>query len=147
MLDSDRNDVNLEEEIEEEQHLREFQAGKYLRKLRGNRSLADVVKYLDISTNYLSEVERGKMPSDHFLSQAAEFYEVDGDDLFFRWGKIPILAAATIRDNKQLMTTLADISRHKDFTDEQKQRLYDSLYKTYKDFLNMLQAEKEGANL
>jgi len=146
MSESEIDDTDLEEIIEGEQHLRQFQAGKYLKKLRGNRSLADVVKYLEISTNYLSEVERGKMPSDHFLSQAAEFYEVDEDDLFFRWGKIPILAAATIRDNKQLMTTLSDITRHKDFSDEQKQRLYDSLYKTYKDFLNIVQLEKEGAD-
>jgi len=131
-----------EYEREREQLLKYFEAGRYLRKLRGERSLAQVCKTLDVSPNYLSGVERGQLPSDRFISLAAEVYEVSEDDLFIMWGKVPILAQEEVRGNESLQRTLAEIARKKKLTDEQKQEMYDGIYKTYRKYISDL--EKKG---
>ncbi len=129
-------------EKEKEQLLKHFEAGRYMKTLRGDRSLAEVCKSLEVSTNYLSSVERGQPPSDRFISLAAEFYGIDEDSLFILWGKVPILAKEEIRENESLQRTLSEIRRNSKLTDEQKQNLYDSIYKTYRKFINDL--EKKG---
>lgn len=134
------DDVNAERE----QLLRQFDAGQHLKKLRGDRPLSEICKLMSVSKGYLSEVERGiRLPSDHFLDQIAKTYNTDVDDLFFRWGKIPILSYQTIAENKKLASTVAEISRNKKLTDEQKERLYDSIHRAYKKALSEIEAEKE----
>lgn len=126
---------------ERAQLLRQFDAGDYLRDLRGERTLAEVGKDLGLSGTYLATVERGnKLPSDHFISKLAAYYKVDEDDLFVRWGKIPILTAEFVLRNETLQRTLSQMSRKNDFTEEEKQELYDDIYTTYQRHLK----KKEG---
>ena len=130
-----------EKDVEKEQFVRQFEAGRFLKLLRGARPLTEVCKSLGVSTAYLSEVERGKLPSDHFLSVAASTYETSEDDLFFRWGKMPILARQTVTENKTLLSTIAEIGRNNKLDDSQKQRLYDSIYRTYQEFIREIEWE------
>ena len=125
-------DEKDEKDEEKEQFIKQFEAGRYLKSLRGDRPLTEVCKKLEVSTAYLSEVERGKMPSDRFLSVAAKVYGVNEDDLFFRWGKIPILAQKEIKANPEILSTFAEIGRNKRLTDEQKQKFYDSVARLYR---------------
>lgn len=129
---------------EREQYIRQFDAGQYLKQLRGDRSLAVVCKLLKVTPAHLSEIERGKMPSDHLISTLAKVYEVDEDDLFRRWGKVPILAKEEVASNKDLQNTLSEIARNKKLTAEQKQEMYEGIYKTYRRYISDLEKKKGG---
>ena len=113
---------------EREQFLKQFDAGQYLKKLRGDRSLAKVCKVLKITPAHLSEIERGRMPSDHLISALAKAYEVDEDDLFRRWGKIPILTRDEILARDSLQRVLTDISHNRRLSDAEKDELYDNMH-------------------
>jgi len=121
----DVNDIKKEDVKDEERDrfLRQFEAGRYLKHLRGDRPLTEVSKLLGVSTNYISEIERGKLPSDHFLLVSSKVYKIDEDDLFSRWGKIPILAKKEVTDNPTLLSTLAEIGRNKKLSDEPKREI------------------------
>ena len=129
---------------EREQFIKQFDAGRYLKTLRGDRPLSDVCKNLGISKQYLSDVERGRLPSDHFLVTIADIYGVEADDLFFRFGKIPILSRKIITENKQLADTIAEIGRNEKLSDEQKERLCDMMHRTYRDFIKTIEEEKQA---
>lgn len=128
-------DNSGENNPEREQFIKQFDAGQYLKKLRGDRSLAAVCKLLKITPAHLSEIERGRMPSDHLISTLAEVYEVDEDDLFRRWGKIPILTRDEILARKSLQRILTDISHNRRLTDAEKDELYDNMHQLYKSFI------------
>lgn len=128
-------------EEEREQFLKQFEAGSYIKDLRGERTLAEVGKNLGVSPNYLSAVERGRLPSDHFISKLAKYFEVDEDELFIMWGKVPILATEYVESNETLQRTLAQMSRNDKFNEEEKQELYDDIYETYQRFIKR---KKEG---
>jgi len=120
---------------EREQYIKQFDAGKYLKKLRGSRSLAAVCKLISVTPAHLSEIERGKMPSDHLISALAKVYEVQEDELFGLWGKIPILTKDEILARKSLQRILTDISHNRRLTDEEKDGLYDNMYELYRSFI------------
>lgn len=126
------------------QLLKQFDAGQHLRQLRGKRTLATVCNELGVSTAYLSDIERGKMPSDRMMGVLAKFYEIDEDELFKLWGKVPILAKDEIENNPTLQRTLREISRNTKLTDTKKEELYDEIYKTYLRFAKKLEQETEG---
>ncbi len=122
----------------EKQLLRQSQAGDYLLDLRNEKglSLAKVCKILEISANYLSEIERGlKVPSDHLIRQLADFYDIDEASLFERFGKVPLTVREALENSKSLRKTISEISSSKKLTEEQKQELYDELYRLYKKVL------------
>ena len=125
------------------QLLRQFDAGQYLKKLRNKRTLATVCKQIGVSTAYLSDIERGKMPSDRFMGVLGQFYEIDEDELFRLWGKVPMLAKDEIQNNATLQRTLREISKNTKLTDEKKAELYDEIYKTYLRFAEELAQENE----
>jgi transcriptional regulator with XRE-family HTH domain len=120
---------------EREQFIKQFDAGQYLKKLRGERSLASICKLIKVTPAHLSEIERGRMPSDHLISTFAKVYEVEEDGLFRRWGKIPILTKDEILARKSLQRILTDISHNRRLTDEEKDGLYDNMYELYRSFI------------
>lgn len=128
---------------DKEQIVKQYEAGKYLKKLRGDLSLAKVCKDIDVSANYLSDVERGRLPSDRFISMIADYYKIDEDDLYIRFGKVPLLAKEEVYGNDTLQRTLAEIGRNKKLSDTDKERLYDSIYRTYTMFIKHLECNKD----
>ncbi|MDR3540701.1 MAG: helix-turn-helix transcriptional regulator [Desulfosporosinus sp.] len=127
---------------EREQFIKQFDAGQYLKQLRGDRSLASICKLIKVTPAHLSEIERGRMPSDHLISSLAKVYEVDEDDLFRRWGKIPILTKDEILARKSLQRILTDISHNRRLTDEEKDGLYDNMYELYRSFIEQKNQEE-----
>lgn len=78
-----KKERSLEEKLKESTHLISF--GHHIHHIRTQRGLilADVAKELDISINYLSELERGKKsPSDSTVVSIAEYYQVSVLSLF-----------------------------------------------------------------
>jgi transcriptional regulator with XRE-family HTH domain len=78
-----KKERTLEEKLKDAKNLISF--GHYINNLRSQKRLilAEVAKELDISTNYLSELERGKKsPSDRMVVSIAEYYKIPVLDLF-----------------------------------------------------------------
>lgn len=126
---------------------RQLSTGKYLQNLRkslgSTYTLIFVSKHLGITHPYLIDIEKGlKTPSDALISRISKFYELNEDDLFQRYGKVPILAQKEVSENKSLQDTLAEVGRNKRLTDAQKERLYDNIYKTYNKFIKELEEEE-----
>lgn len=91
-----KRERSLEEKLKESKQLISF--GHYINKLRAQKGLilAEVAKELDISTNYLSELERGKKsPSDRTVVSIAEYYNVPVLELFLLLDRGPGIIAYT----------------------------------------------------
>lgn len=131
----DKNEGAIDREEEREKLLRRFEAGCYMQDLRGSRSLSQVARDIGMSPNYVSNVEKGRLPSDHYIQVISSYYGVDEDDLFIKWGKVPILTRETVQSNEALQKTLAQIGRDKVLNDEEKEELYDDIYETYQRYL------------
>lgn len=117
------------------QHMRQYDAGQYIKSLRDGMTLASVCKELGVTSAHLSEIERGKMPSDHFISKLARAYNVDEDDLFRRWGKIPILTKEEILGSPSLQRILTEISNNRKLSESEKEDLYDNMHAVYRSFI------------
>jgi transcriptional regulator with XRE-family HTH domain len=147
MIDEDFNSKD-ETDPEREKLLRYYDAGKYLKELRGERSLTEVGKMVGMSGNYVSSVEKGRLvPSDNYILLISEYYGIDVDDLFIRWGKVPILAREVVKNNETLQKVLSEIARDKRLDDDEKDEMYDEVYKTYQRHIKKkeaLEAAKRG---
>lgn len=116
---------------------KQIKTGLYLRELRLNHdlSLAALGSELGVSAPYLSNVEQGtKNMSDHFVRQIADFYHIDETILFEMLGRVPLLAREQLDESSNLQELLVEIKRDKKLTEENKQKLFDQMYKLYKNF-------------
>ncbi|MDR3586885.1 MAG: helix-turn-helix transcriptional regulator [Desulfosporosinus sp.] len=137
------DDISANREVERQKLLQRLDAGFYMQDLRGDRSLSQVARDIGMSSNYVSHVEKGRLPSDHYLQVIADYYSVDEDELFMRWGKTPILTRETVRSSNSLQKTIAQIGRDKSLSDEEKNELYDEMYQTYQRYLKRKEARGE----
>jgi transcriptional regulator with XRE-family HTH domain len=131
----------------DDQLYKQLATGHYLQTLRKDLgpkcTLMYVSKQLDITHPYLMDLEKGlKTPSDALLSRIAKFYKLNEDDLFQRYGKVPILAQKEVADNKFLQDTLAEVARDNRLTDERKERLYQNIYETYSNFIKEIEDDE-----
>lgn len=121
-----------------EQMRRVAETGAYLYELRLTKgvSLRDVATQVDVSANYLSEIERGvKIPSDHMLRDLAEYYEIDENSLFERMGRVPLAARELLEEQDTAARMLAEIQRM-DVPSERKEELYAEIRAVYQRWLN-----------
>lgn len=137
-----------EENIEEkyQQLRRQAEYGERLKELREEKELSirQLAKALDVSANYLSELERGqKNPSDKMVRDLASFYNRDETVSFSLLGRVPLLAREELENNEVIQHTLADIGKKKNLTDDQKQELYHKIYHIYKDFIEDIEGEED----
>jgi putative transcriptional regulator len=123
--------------LKREQVIKRFDAGQYLKKLRGERSLASVCRLINVTPAHLSEVERGRLPSDALISSLAKVYEVNEDDLFLLWGKIPTLTKIELLNRRPLQAMLTDITHNQQLTDIEKNELYENMYVLYKNLIKI----------
>lgn len=88
--------------------------GMYIRKLRENRglTLAQVAERLDLSTNYVSQLERGlRKPTDRLVIEFSRLYKVDEDILFRKSGQIPLRVRKVINRNINLQKSLSFVDK------------------------------------
>ncbi|MBC9786693.1 helix-turn-helix transcriptional regulator [Heliobacterium chlorum] len=122
------NEIEIEKRTQELRRMAE--AGIYLRTLRKKigLSLSKLSKELNSSVQYLSELERGvKTPSDDFIQRLAEYYQVDVDDLFAKYGKISVEAQRELEAHPHVARLFAEIRRIPNITDDIKQEMYDEV--------------------
>jgi transcriptional regulator with XRE-family HTH domain len=129
-----------------EQYMRQFDTGEYLAKLRTEKNirLTDAARALGISPPYLKEIEKGlKLPSDMLIRSIADFYEISEDELFSRWGKIPLLAREQFNEMPDLQKVLADV-RKQNVSEDDKEHIIDEITELYKKFLQRISKDKDG---
>lgn len=109
----------------EESGVKEKEFGRYIRDMRSIRgfTLSQVADRLEISTNYVSQIERGvRKVTDDLVVALAKLYNVDLDELFWMSGKIPVGVRKLIMEDAILQNALSYI--HKlGLSSEQKDRL------------------------
>ena len=130
--------VELDGDDIDQQIYRQLRTARYLKETRlaTNETLTSTAKKLGISHPYLSEIEKGiKVPSDQLIRAIAKLYNIDEDDLFHRYGKVPILAREELENRPILQKTLSEIKTNKKLTDEEKDELYDKMYKLYVNYI------------
>lgn len=97
--------------------------GKKLKSLRNSfgYTLSFVSKKLNITTNYLSLIERGqRKPSEVIMYKLAEFYELNPIEIFSLYGVVPTSELEKIISCPSLVEILSNIDSDKDFTEEEK---------------------------
>lgn len=114
------------------------EAGARLRELRKTKKLSvfKVAKVLNISGNYLSEIERGlKPPSDMVLLAIAEYYNLDKTELFAYYDRIVPEEKELLLGIPSLRKTITHLSVDDDLTDEEKDFLSNQLYDIYQELV------------
>ena len=108
-----------------------YQTLKRNRKLKGI-TLKEVAEKLDLSTMYISEIERGKkVPTDKHIKELSKIYGIPEAQLFEGFGRIPENITRELEDDSNLFNTLYEVSNNDKLTKEQKERLYEQLRDLY----------------
>jgi transcriptional regulator with XRE-family HTH domain len=93
-----------------------------LKRLEKKYNLEDVAKYVGVSIAYISKLEKGENsnPSDEIIVKLAEFLELDENELFMEFNKIPLSTRNILTNHPELNKTISKISINNKLTDEQK---------------------------
>ncbi|MGG1219400.1 helix-turn-helix transcriptional regulator [Priestia endophytica] len=86
--------------------------GEYIKGLRNSQGLSTraVGEELNISSNYISEIERGiKAPADHTIREFAELYGVEENLLFEKLKRVPLKATELLETQERLQGLLSSI--------------------------------------
>ena len=108
--------------------------GRYVNELRtrSNMSLAQLSARLGVNPSYLWEVERGiKIPSDEFIRNLSQFYNLDENSIFESLGKVPLIAREELEENVLLQEILKQIGQAK-FSPQKKVEIYRKFYQMIK---------------
>lgn len=107
-----KKDLTPEEKLME--HKIRVRLGEYLKQLRKKKNLTTrgVGELLGISSNYVSEIERGmKSPSDKLLRELANLYGVDEDELFALAERVSLRVQEFIMQEKDFQLLIGDIAK------------------------------------
>jgi transcriptional regulator with XRE-family HTH domain len=121
----------------EEEYLQEF--GLYIKDLRTKRdmTLAQVAEKLNVSTNYVSQIERGiRRVTDEMIQELALIYNHDEDIFFRKAGRIPIRVLEEIQTNPMLQKALSFV-RKKKISEEKRRQMEEEILRVYSELLNV----------
>jgi transcriptional regulator with XRE-family HTH domain len=107
-----------------------------LRRIELDLTLEDVSQAIGVSANYISLIERGKnVPSDEILDKLSKLYEMDRDELYECYGKIPATIQEELEEHDVLKEAIKRIGRDERLTPEDKENLYERLLYWHKKLL------------
>ncbi|NER40299.1 helix-turn-helix transcriptional regulator [Bacillus megaterium NBRC 15308 = ATCC 14581] len=96
-----------------------------------NLSTRAVGEVLNISSNYVSEIERGlKAPADHTIREFAELYEVNENILFEKLNRVPLKATELLETQDKLQRLLSEV-QDSDLSIEEQSQLFDIMQATF----------------
>lgn len=113
--------------------------GIYIRNLRikNNLTLAQVSKMLNVSINYISQMERGeRKATEQFISEFSKLYQVNEDLLFRKAGRIPIDVMEELRDNITLQRAIAFIKR-RNISESKRNKIRDEIINVFAESFNL----------
>lgn len=105
-----------------------------LKRLEKSQTLEDIAKLVGVSTNYISELEKGKKanPSDEIIVKLAQIFSLDEDDLFSAFNKIPLSTRNEIEQHPSLVKALSELNNDTSLSYEKKEEFYNKLVYWYK---------------
>lgn len=115
------------------------QAGESLKKRRTvtGESVHKVAKKVNISGNYLSEIERGiKEPSDVVLEAIGNYYQIDRSEIFALYNRIAPEEAYLLAHQPALHRTITQMSLDERLTREERELIAEELQKLYENLIN-----------
>lgn len=138
MKDKTENTMDSNREAKpEEVYLQEF--GLYVKELRTNKgmTLAQVAEEFKVSTNYISQLERGiRRVTDDMIKDFSTLFNIDEDILFRKAGRIPIRVLEEIQTNPMLQKALSFV-RKKKLSEEKRREMEEEILRVYSEFLNV----------
>lgn len=117
--------------------------GEKLKQLRNSfgYTLSFVSKRLNITTNYLSLIERGeRKPSEVIMYNMAKFYNLNPIEIFSLYGIVPTKELEKVISCPNLVEILSNIDSDSGFTEEEKESLSNILKE---EILKLLDKRKE----
>jgi transcriptional regulator with XRE-family HTH domain len=91
--------------------------GKLLRskRLEKNYTLEFTAKLVGVSINYIAKLEKGESqnPSDENIVKLAFALDLDENDLFTSYGRIPLSIRRVLKDNPQLIKLISQLGNKK----------------------------------
>lgn len=106
-------------------------------RLEKGLSLAKVGKAINMSHNFLSEVENGKkVPSAETLRALAKLYEYDEDELFRLGDKLPLRTIEYLEEDVYLQKLLSEVQKKYADSPEKIDVIHNKILKLYQDFIN-----------
>jgi transcriptional regulator with XRE-family HTH domain len=136
----DHRRLSPEELITDLRH--RVEVGVYMTNIRTEHgiSLANLGKVLNVSANFISELERGiKTPGDKYIRNFSKYFDIDESSLFKKCGRIPLLAREELEENTMLQQMLEEIRKNPQLTDERKKTFYEDVYALCKNLLDKYQ--------
>ncbi|MFS0905702.1 helix-turn-helix domain-containing protein [Priestia aryabhattai] len=113
------------------------QVGELLRlkRLEKRQTLGDIADLVGVSPNYISEIEKGTKsnPSDEIIVRIAEVFNLNEDDLFTAFNKVPLSARNEINAHPSLVKALSQLNNDDTIDKEKKEQFYKKLVYWYKE--------------
>lgn len=100
--------------------------GEKIKNLRNSLgyTLSFVAKNLDVTTNYLSLIERGqRKPSEIVMYKMSKFYELNPMEIFSLYGTVPTEQIEKIISCPSLIKIISTLSTDDRFTEEEKNEI------------------------
>lgn len=104
-----------------------------LKRVEKRNTLGDIASLVGVSSNYISEIEKGikKNPSDEIIVKLAEVFNLEEDDLFTAFNKIPLSARNEVREHPSLAKALSQLNNDDTIDREKKEQFYNKLVYWY----------------
>ncbi|MEK5205197.1 helix-turn-helix domain-containing protein [Bacillus sp. FSL R10-2789] len=115
------------------------QLGERIRELRKEKkvSLSEVGKTVNLSHNFLSEVERGKKePSYNTLRTLSCYFGIDEDELFEIIDKVPLRAMELVEEHPELQKLLSQVKKKYGNDSNKISSVSEKIIKMYQEFLD-----------
>ncbi|WP_077318174.1 helix-turn-helix domain-containing protein [Virgibacillus proomii] len=119
--------------------LKNMEFGIYIRELREKRglTLAQVAERLDLSINYVSQLERNlRKPTDKLVIEFSQLYKVDQDILFRKSGQIPLRVRKVINRNTNLQKSLSFVDK-RNLSQEVEKQIVIRIHRMIAEFFNV----------
>lgn len=103
------------------------------KRIVNNLTIKDLGRYLGVSPDFLSEMEKGnKIPSDYLIYNLAKVLDISPDVLFNGFNKIPIFGDYynKVKDRKSFKERIYEVSTS-DINEDSRQLLYDNVFEAY----------------
>lgn len=105
-----------------------------LKRIEAGKTQPEIAKLVGVSTNYISEIEKGNRtkPRDEIIVRLAEIFDLDEDDLFISFEKLPLPTRKEIEEHPSLVKALSQLNNDESLSPEKKDEFYKKLVYWYK---------------
>jgi transcriptional regulator with XRE-family HTH domain len=109
-----------------------------LKRVDRQKTLSEIAEMVGVSINYISELEKGSKsnPSDEIIVKLSEIYNINEDDLFMAFNRIPLSARKELELYPSLIKALSELNNDDSIDYKKKEEFYNKLVYWYKKMLS-----------